>query len=74
MTAHEVFSSLLWIVLLGYVAYLGWFIVTTVSGWGSTDQVDLIGPGTHANPDEPLDADLFEWPPPVSDDERRRAS
>ena len=29
MTAHEVFTSLFWVVLLGYVVYLGW----SIRGW-----------------------------------------
>ena len=30
MTANEVFTSLFWLVVIGYLTYLGWFVVDTV--------------------------------------------
>ena len=73
MTAHEVFSSLLWIVLLGYIVYLGWFMVTTISGWGAPD--DRHGADTAPPPTSEPDADLFDWPPTDAPEfERRQAS
>ena len=56
MTAHEVLTALLWLVLLGYLVYLGWFVVTTVAGWGG-DTPDELG---SASPPVGNDADLFE--------------
>ena len=31
MTTHEVLTSLFWLVLIGYVAYLGWFVYHSIN-------------------------------------------
>ena len=74
MTAHEALTALLWLVLLGYLVYLGWFVVTTVSGWGSPD--DRVPDAGGHSPTDATHADFFDMSrsPSVAEAEQRRAS
>ncbi|MGI9666282.1 MAG: hypothetical protein ACR2N2_04155 [Acidimicrobiia bacterium] len=60
MTAHEVFTALLWLVLLGYLIFLGWFVMSSVGGWRTRQprQRSPLHPAVRA---QQIDDDLFEW-------------
>lgn len=60
MTAHEVFTALLWIVLMGYLIFLGWFVMSTIGGW-RTRTPRPKSPNHPAVRAQHDDTDLFEW-------------